>query len=103
MSSTIITREGTTVTVKLCVSLDLASSPEVREEIEPYLKDAQNLIFDFTDSDYISSAGLRLLLFAGKKVFSRDGNVRLIHVNEMVMNTLKLVNFTEQFDVEGNP
>ncbi|MBQ9811624.1 MAG: STAS domain-containing protein, partial [Spirochaetales bacterium] len=55
---------------------------------------AENLTFDFTDLEYISSAGLRVLLSA-QKVMSKKGSMKLTHVSKSVMDIFVVTGFSE--------
>ena len=64
--------------------LDTITSPELEEELKASLENAQALVLDFEKLEYISSAGLRVLLSA-QKTMAKRGEMKLTHVNETVM------------------
>ena len=95
MSDTVFEKQGNTLTVRPKGRLDTASSPVLDREVQPYVADVQEIIFDFTDVDYISSGGLRVLLGLEQNLEQRGGEVRVIHANSSVLKILDLVGFSE--------
>ena len=79
-----ISKEDARITVALAGSLDTRSSPELEMEILPLFSGVSEFIMDFSALDYISSAGLRVLL-SEHKTMSKAGGMKVINVNEMVM------------------
>jgi anti-anti-sigma factor len=53
------------------------------------------LVLDFSDVDYISSAGLRALLIGQKTAVSKGGSMKLINVSESVLSILDMIGFTK--------
>lgn len=74
------TESGSRLTLKLAGRLDTTTAPELEKAIED-LGDASELTLDFEDLEYLSSAGLRVLLMAHKKMKAVGGNFSLVHVN----------------------
>ena len=95
MSDTVFEKQGNTLTVRPKGRLDTVSSPVLDREVQPYVADVQEIIFDFTDVDYISSGGLRVLLGLEQNLEQRGGEVRVIHANSSVLKILDLVGFSE--------
>ena len=93
-------RNGDTLTAAPVGRLDTATSPVVEQKINAELDGVQHLVIDFTEVDYISSSGLRILLAALHTMEERNGDVRLIHVNEYIRDVLNLVGFLEIMPVE---
>ena len=87
------------LTIKLLGELNTATAPELEEVIKNDLKDVTSLIFDFAELEYLSSAGLRILLVA-HKLMSKDGKMALRHVNEAVMEVLDITGFVNILDIE---
>ena len=100
MSTTIFEKQGTNLTVKPQGRLDTASSPVLEREMQQYLDDVLNVTMDFADVEYISSGGLRVLLSTDQILEDRGGNLRIIHVNEHILEVFQLVGFMEIVDVE---
>ena len=88
--------EGEKVTVALSGRLDIASAPQLTEALQKSLDRTTELVFDLEKLDYISSAGLRVLLQAQKRM-NRQGRMRLVNVGEAVMDTLEITGFVDIF------
>lgn len=82
-------------TVVLGGRLDTTTAPELESQLRALLPDTDVLILDFAALDYISSAGLRVLLVAQKEMNKKKGQMTLIHVNEAVMEVLEVTGFTD--------
>ena len=100
MSTTIFEKQGTNLTVKPQGRLDTATSPVLEKEMLQYLDGVLNVTMDFADVEYISSGGLRVLLSTDQILEDRGGNLRIIHVNEHILEVFQLVGFMEIVDVE---
>ena len=79
------TLEGKTLTLALKGELNSSTSQELENVVSKSLKGVDNLIFDFVDLSYVSSAGLRILLVA-KKIMDKQGTMIVRHVNKDVMD-----------------
>jgi anti-sigma B factor antagonist len=73
--------------------VDAVRTPLLDRELQPHLDGVQQIVMDFSDVEYISSSGLRLLLWLEQMMEERQGEVRLIHANEAVMKIIKLSGF----------
>lgn len=87
-------KDGNTLTVFISGRIDTATSPEVDEFINKNLDGAESLILDFKDVNYVSSAGLRVLLSLHKKMMPKGG-MKLINVNESVNDVFEVTGFDE--------
>ena len=74
--------------------LDTVTAPELEKELKDALDGANSLVLDMAGLAYISSAGLRVLL-AAHKIMSRKGEMKLLHVNDTVMEILEVTGFTD--------
>lgn len=79
--------------------LDTTTSPELEKEISSLSEDVRELVFDFGRLDYISSAGLRVLLEA-QKLMDRQGEMKVINVNESIMGIFEVTGFTDILTIE---
>lgn len=79
--------------------MDTMTSPEVEKVLKGELGDAKTLVFDFSDLEYISSAGLRVLLSA-QKVMSRQGKMVVRNVNDTVMDVFTVTGFSDILTIE---
>ena len=102
MSATIFDKNGSLLTVKPDGRLDTATSPVLEKELQPYLDGIQNVVMDFEKVDYISSGGLRVLLAIEQQMEDRGGGLRLIHVNENIIEIFELVGFMDVVTVDQN-
>ena len=86
-----ITRKpnGKTLEIALAGKLDTNTAPELAAELEKGLDGAENLVWDFSELDYISSAGFRVLLVAQNMLDDPD-NMKVIHANDMVQTAFIL-------------
>ena len=85
--------EGTKDTVMLSGRLDTTTAPELDVFAE------KELVLDFADLEYISSAGLRVLLKL-QKVMNKKGSMKLIHVGEVVKEVFEITGFTDILTIE---
>ena len=79
--------------------LDTTTAPELEQEIKSSLDGVTELIMDFAKLDYISSAGLRVLLSAQKKM-TKQGSMKVIHANEMVLEVFEVTGFADILNIE---
>ena len=92
-------KENTTLTVALEGRLDTTTAPELDVFAEQELADTQELVLDFADLEYISSAGLRVLLKL-QKVMNKKESMKLIHVGEVVKEVFEITGFTDILTIE---
>lgn len=93
------TLEGKTLTLALKGELNSSTSQELENVVSKSLKGIDNLIFDFADLSYVSSAGLRILLVA-KKIMDKQGTMIVRHVNKDVMDIFEITGFANILDIE---
>ena len=74
--------------------LDTLTAPDFEKELSGALAGIKDLVMDFEKLEYISSAGLRVLLSAQKKM-ARQGEMKIIHVNETVMEIFEVTGFVD--------
>ena len=91
--------EGGTLTVVLEGRLDTITSPELETELKNSLDGVTELILDFEKLEYISSAGLRVLLSA-QKTMNSQGSMKVIHVNETVMEIFEVTGFSDILTIQ---
>lgn len=89
-----IEKSGNTLEIKLTGRLDTVTSPQLEEKLKKELEGVTNLQFDFAELEYISSAGLRVLLTASKKM-KKQGKMEIHHVNEEVMEVFTITGFAD--------
>lgn len=86
------TQEGSTLTLTLVGNLDAVSAPQLESEITASLDEIDHLVIDFEDVEYISSAGLRTIMFAQKAMEER-GSMELLNVDDDLMEIFELTGF----------
>ena len=91
--------EGSTLTLALEGRLDTTTSPDLEEALAASLDGVTALVFDFAKLDYLSSAGLRVLLSAQKRM-NRQGTMKLVHVNDAVKEVFEITGFADFLTVE---
>ncbi len=92
-------KEGTTLSVGVEGRLDTMTAPELEAALGKDMPDAEQLVLDFSKLDYISSAGLRVLL-AAHKTMSRKGGMKICHVNEIVKEVFDVTGFSDILTIE---
>ena len=91
--------ESETLTLTLSGRLDTNTSPALEAELKHSVDGVKELIFDFSDVEYISSAGLRILL-AAQKVMNRQGSMKLTGVSADVMEVFEITGFSDILTIE---
>ena len=100
MFQTTFHKEGTVLTVQTGGSLDSAAAPEFSSQLEQELDGISTIVMDLEQVDYIASAGLRVLLKSEQEMEERGGGMKLIHVNENVLEVLQLTGFLDFVTLE---
>ena len=90
----IIEKESNATVLKIEGRLDTTTAPELEKTINGEGDALKNLVLDFAGVDYISSAGLRVLLSAQKKM-NAQGSMKLTHVNENIMEVFDITGFAD--------
>ena len=90
---------GSTLTIALEGRLDTTTAPELEKELKTSMDDAEELVLDFAGLDYISSAGLRVLLSA-HKAMSGKGGMTVRNANEIVQEVFDVTGFADILDIE---
>ena len=86
------------LTIKVEGRLDTNTSPELEDEMN--LEGVSKLAFDFSGLEYISSAGLRVLMTAPKSLAAAGGGVKVLHPNAMVRGVFEITGLDSVFVVE---
>lgn len=99
MSLTITKNVTDVTTIALEGRLDTATSPELEKYMEECIDEIKDLVLDFENLEYISSAGLRVILKIYKNM-SKKGSMKLVKVNETVAEVLDITGFTDFLNIE---
>lgn len=89
----VIEQKGEIVIIRLEGRVDATSTPVLEGKIKSHLESASRILVDFSDVDYLSSAGMRLLLSAAKKMHARQGRIAFCSMSEEVMEIIKMAGF----------
>lgn len=92
-------KEGTTLTMKVSGRLDTMTAPQLENEITGHLDGITEFIMDFSDLEYISSAGLRVLLVT-TKMMKGKGRFVIRNINETVKEIFEVTEFMDILNVE---
>ena len=93
------TAEGSKLTLALEGRLDTTTAPELEETIKSSLEGVTDLVLDLEKLEYISSAGLRVLLSTQKEM-TRRGSMVVTHVNEVVGEVFEITGFADILTIE---
>ena len=92
-------QNGSDLVIALEGRLDTMTSPELEAELKNSLGSAETLTMDFSKLEYISSAGLRVLLSA-HKIMSSKGGMKVTQVNEIVQEVFEVTGFADILNIE---
>src|SRR5512138_368813 len=85
--------------VSIAGSLDSGTSPDAQKALDSVLAGAKKVAMDFSNLDYISSAGLRVLLGAAKKMRASGGTLRMFGLNQSVKEVFEISGFSSILSV----
>ena len=92
------TRNGNEVTLKLIGRLDTQTAPQLSEKVQSDDGDVERLVLDMSGLEYISSAGLRVILSLDKQMSKRRG-MMVTGVSDTVMEVLEATGFTDILEI----
>ena len=90
---------GTELCISLTGRLDTTTAPELEKELKDSLDGVNELTLDFAGLEYISSAGLRVLL-AAQKIMNKQGSMKVTNVNETIAEIFEVTGFSDILTVE---
>ena len=93
-------KDGTKLVYELDGELDLVSSPVLQKDIDESIEGVTDLVFDFKNVKYISSTGIRVLL-ASQKIMNKQGTLKVLNVNDTIMDLFKVTGFDTILDIEN--
>ncbi len=94
-------KNGTTLEAMISGRLDTNTAPELEKKMEGIFdKSLEKLIFNFKDLEYVSSAGLRVILAVNKKTNPLGINFVIKNVNEEIMEVFEITGFLEILNIE---
>ena len=92
-------REESKVTMEITGWLDTQTAPQLGEALSQLDDNVTSLVFDFSKLEYISSAGLRQVVAAYKKMAGKDG-FKIINVSNEVFDVFRLTGFDQKIQIE---
>lgn len=92
--------DGSKLTVALSGRLDTTTAPELEKELKSSLAGISDLTLDFNGLEYISSAGLRVLLSAQKTINSAQGSMKIVGANDIVKEIFDVTGFSDILTIE---
>ena len=92
------TKNGNALNLALEGRLDTMTAPQLEAALKEALPGVEALTFDFGKLEYISSAGLRVLLSA-QKTMNKQGAMKVIHANEMIMEIFEVTGFADILNI----
>ena len=94
------TQDGTRLDLALAGRLDTTTAPQLEAELKQSIDGVTELTLDFGKLEYLSSAGLRVLLSA-QKVMNRQGTMTVRNVNETIMEIFEVTGFSDILTIEN--
>lgn len=91
--------EGKTLTIILTGRMDTTTAPKLEAELKQNISGVEELVLDFAELEYLSSAGLRVLLSA-QKVMNRQGSMVIKNVNETIMEIFEVTGFVDILTIQ---
>ena len=90
---------GTGITLKIIGRLDTTTAPELEATVDGCIAGLKELVMDCSELEYVSSAGLRVILKA-QKLMNAQGTMKVIHVNETIMEVFEITGFADILIIE---
>ncbi len=93
------TTEDNKLNVKIEGRLDTTTAPELEAALDGAIDEANELVFDLEGLEYLSSAGLRILLASQKKMAPKGG-MKVTKVNDVIMEIFEITGFSDILTIE---
>lgn len=90
---------GNVLTLTMEGRLDTTTAPVLEAELKSSLTNVTELVFDFAELEYLSSAGLRVIL-AAQKMMNKQGKLVIKHVNSTIMEVFEITGFVDILTIE---
>lgn len=94
-----LTKSENAMNIALEGRLDTTTAPQLETKISAEIADVKELVLDFAKLDYISSAGLRVVL-AAQKIMNKQGSMVLRNVNPDIMEVFNITGFSDILTIE---
>lgn len=93
-------KQDSTLTVAISGNIDTVTAPELDTKLQENLSGIKDLILDFAAVDYISSAGLRVILMANQQLEDADGTMTIKNANDDVRDVFEMTGFDSLLNLE---
>lgn len=87
------------VTISVEGSIDSNTAGDLQAQIMEKVVESQNVLLDFSKVDFVSSAGLRVLLMIYRQIKSKNGKVVLVGVSEEIYDVMSMTGFVNFFEI----
>lgn len=94
-----VNKNGTELTISPVGRIDTVTAPELQAAVDENIGGVTELTFDLEKLKYLSSAGLRVLMGA-QKTMNNQGSMKLLNVNEDVLDIFDMTGLTDVFEIE---
>lgn len=94
------TTDGTTLTIQIEGRLDTTTAPQLEAELSQSIDGMQKVYLDFSKLEYISSAGLRVLLSTQKKMKKQHGELIIRNANDTIKEVFEITGFVDILTIE---
>lgn len=94
-----LTKSDKAMNIALKGRLDTTTAPQLEAKLNAEIADVEELVLDFSNLDYISSAGLRVIL-AAQKIMNKQGSMVLRNVNPDIMEVFDITGFSDILTIE---
>ena len=91
--------ENDKLTIAVVGRLDSNTAPQLEAELKQSIEETKSLVFDFTKLDYVSSAGLRVILSAQKQM-NKQGSMVITNVKPTIMEVFEITGFADILTIE---
>ena len=89
----------TGITLKIIGRLDTTTAPELEATVDGCIAGLKELVMDCSELEYVSSAGLRVILKA-QKLMNTQGSMKVTNVNETIMEVFEITGFADILNIE---
>ena len=93
-------KQDSTLTVAISGNIDTVTAPELNSKLQENISGIKDLVLDFAAVDYISSAGLRVVMIANQNMEECDGELTIRNVNDDVMEVFEMTGFADILVIE---
>ena len=93
-------KQDSTLTVVISGNIDTVTAPELDAQLQENLSGIKDLILDFAAVDYISSAGLRVILMANQQLEDADGTMTIKNANDDVRDVFEMTGFDSLLNLD---